>query len=165
MFDTFFFKDWKEKRYQAVNNRFKKEDIFQNDMLFVPVHLPDRGSGGHWILIVVMVEENTITAYDSCGWNNEAERGTVRDFLTYEATRRNRKVEAWKTVDAPKDIPRQENSYDCGAFVCMYAEVLSRKARLEGKKASGKSIRKNIASVLRAGRVGVEDFRYAEPAI
>ncbi|KAG8240942.1 hypothetical protein J6590_098221 [Homalodisca vitripennis] len=153
MFDTFFFKDWKEKRYQAVNNRFKKEDIFQNDMLFVPVHLPDRGSRGHWILIVVMVEENTITAYDSCGWNNEAERGTVRDFLTYEATRRNRKVEAWKTVDAPKNIPRQENSYDCGAF----------EGTIRRKKASGKSIRKNIASVLRAGRVGVEDFRYTEP--
>lgn len=25
-----------------------------------------------------------------------------------------------------KDIPRQNNDYDCGVFICMYAEFISR---------------------------------------
>ena len=42
------------------------------------------------------------------------------------------------------DIPQQENSYDCGIFVCEYAEKITRNASITIKKDDSRKIRKRI---------------------
>ena len=42
------------------------------------------------------------------------------------------------------DIPQQENSYDCGIFVCEYAEKITRNASITIKKEDSRKIRKRI---------------------
>ena len=37
-------------------------------------------------------------------------------------------LDGWKK-ELATDIPRQSNGYDCGVFVCMYAECYSRQAK------------------------------------
>ncbi|XP_020897611.1 putative ubiquitin-like-specific protease 1B [Exaiptasia diaphana] len=50
-----------------------------------------------------------------------------RSFLKCEAKRRNKQLDLDLWVDeTPKNIPHQDNDYDCGVFMCMYIESLSR---------------------------------------
>ena len=42
------------------------------------------------------------------------------------------------------DIPRQENTYDCGVYVCEYAEKNTRNALITIKKEDSSKIRKRI---------------------
>ncbi|KAG8280772.1 hypothetical protein J6590_073839 [Homalodisca vitripennis] len=62
LFAKFFLKDWKEKKYRAVNGGHNRIHIFHNKMLFIPEHNPDQTSKRHWILIEVWNESLTISA-------------------------------------------------------------------------------------------------------
>ena len=42
------------------------------------------------------------------------------------------------------DIPQQENMYDCGIYVCEYAEKITRNALITIKKEDSQKIRKRI---------------------
>ena len=42
------------------------------------------------------------------------------------------------------EIPQQENSYDCGIFVCEYAEKITRNTSITIKKEDSRKIRKRI---------------------
>ena len=42
------------------------------------------------------------------------------------------------------DIPQQENTYDCGVYVCKYAEQITRNALITIDKKDSQKIRKRI---------------------
>ena len=42
------------------------------------------------------------------------------------------------------DIPQQENTYDCGAYVCEYAEKITRNALITIENKDSQKIRKRI---------------------
>ena len=42
------------------------------------------------------------------------------------------------------DIPQQENTYDCGIYVCEYAEKITRNALITIEKKDSQKIRKRI---------------------
>lgn len=121
-------------------------DLFAIDFVFVPINLDNR----HWTLSVVNVQRKTISYYDSAGGGKvnmgccPASYGTPEDhmkrILAYLSKEHQDKKdeplpEGWKInpVGQSEDvlipqgrIPQQQNGYDCGVFVCKYADCISR---------------------------------------
>lgn len=75
------------------------------------------------------MKNKAVMVYDSLGGNHDY---TLSLFLSYlEQEHMDKKKTPFDTSDwkqlAPKDIPRQGNMSDCGAFTCTFAERLARR--------------------------------------
>ena len=113
-------------------------DILERDFILVPVLVENR----HWCLVVV---ENwnkrrgstailySTKLYDSQG--DEVDDGSMieetilkflRDLLIKEGKRRNKILPETAFSRGYPRSPKQFNSYDCGIFICMYAEFITR---------------------------------------
>lgn len=79
-------------------------------------------SNVHWTLAALCYKEKLLKFYDSLG-------GEGGDFLNvilqYFALLTNTGFSEW-TIEVMRNIPRQDNSYDCGVFVCQYSLCLSK---------------------------------------
>lgn len=105
--------------YSKVNKWTKKIDIFKMDKLIIPVHL-----GSHWCLASVNMKKKLIEYYDSLGGTNSHCRKCLRQYLADEyRSKNNRELDLSVWVDhAPgSQVPQQENSFDCGVFMCIFA--------------------------------------------
>jgi len=56
-------------------------------------------------------------------------RSYVRDEAKLHSGENNYDLSGWQDY-IPKDIPAQENGYDCGVFACTYADFLSEDLQL-----------------------------------
>lgn len=66
--------------------------------------------------------------YDSLGGNHDHSLDLFLDYLQQEHLDKKKTpldISGWK-CETPKNIPRQGNMSDCGAFTCTFAERLSR---------------------------------------
>jgi len=59
-FDIQFFYDWNEGKFLRTKGRIKNVNIFKEDILFFPVHLPSFTPNGNWALISVFLKEKKI---------------------------------------------------------------------------------------------------------
>ena len=109
-----------------------------SDIIFIPVHIVLSQRSGHWALIVVDQRAHTICYYDSMLTFSRAlkvhtELKMVNDYIVkvhrhYE----NPGMSEFKNIVMPKTkVPQQTGGLDCGVFVCLTAEHLSRGAGLE----------------------------------
>jgi len=120
------FDSYRGINYTSVRRWSKKAEagsIFGMDFLFVPVNK----AGFHWALLVVDMKQREIKAYDS---NHDSCRKYLHLLLHYlEADHMDKKLcelpPDWKVIDTTPNIPRQENGFDCGVFICMFAYYLS----------------------------------------
>ncbi|XP_073236946.1 sentrin-specific protease-like [Porites lutea] len=121
--NTFFYKKLSTCGAKWLAKWTKKINIFEYDKIFIPVHLP-----GHWVLGVVDFGSKVISYWDSMKSSaNCAFYENLRSFLKEESVKRGRTFLEEQWLDQyPQDIPKQDNAYDCGMFVCMFAEFLSR---------------------------------------
>ncbi|XP_060871989.1 sentrin-specific protease 1-like [Metopolophium dirhodum] len=126
-FDTYFHEKYKKNGYLGVKRWTKKINIFSKRKLFFPINITARNFS-HWILVVVDIKKNKITHYDSI---LKGDRAVYRDdvFKYLEQEYQEKFGESlpknnWKKVKG--DNPCQINKVDCGVFVCMYAEYISR---------------------------------------
>ena len=93
-------------------------NVFETDIILIPLNI----NNVHWTLVTLSWNEKLLKFYDSLG----GEGGEIlRLILQHFATLTNTKVNEW-TIEAMKNIPRQENSYDCGVFVCQYSLCISK---------------------------------------
>ncbi|PVD30722.1 hypothetical protein C0Q70_09997 [Pomacea canaliculata] len=126
-FNTFFYPKLTSGGHAAVKRWTRRIDIFSHHYLIMPVHL-----GVHWCLCVVFMKDKKICYYDSMGGNNDQCLNAVRQYL-YDESKEKRNVELdlseW-TTEIIKDIPQQMNGSDCGMFSCMYAECITRGAKI-----------------------------------
>ncbi|XP_034245537.1 ubiquitin-like-specific protease 1A [Thrips palmi] len=83
-----------------------KEEIEVFDFLLVPFC-----TNSHWTLIIVDVKRRVMTVYDSLEKEHHGVLQLVKLYFSGD----------WTTVHA-EGIPRQNNGYDCGIFICMYAK-------------------------------------------
>ena len=122
-FNTFFyrklFKDF-EYNYDNVSTWGKKLDLFDKDIILVPVHRDN-----HWTLIsVVFGKPGTITYYDSMHNNGMADTEAMKQYILDEwATRGGKKEEQPDLLLRGTDMscPKQDNLIDCGVFLCFFA--------------------------------------------
>lgn len=129
-FSTFFFAKLHGRAggqaagHAAVKRWTKAVDLFQYDIILVPLHL-----GVHWSLAVVDFKSKSVRSYDSMGQRHD---DICQLLLTYLKEEHNAKKgrdldnSKW-TVGSMRasEIPQQKNGSDCGVFACKYADYIS----------------------------------------
>jgi sentrin-specific protease 1 len=102
------------------------KDIFKLNKIIFPINQGNQ----HWTMAVAFMDEKRIQFYDSFGGNGDR---YVRDLFQYLQDEHLDKrgtllpdLDSWTLVGATtRDTPRQRNGYDCGVFVCMFADFLA----------------------------------------
>lgn len=82
---------------------------------------------------VVDNEQHSIEYYDSLGNEFRYCIDLIFNFLQNESIKKKNMeldIEKWRLQYKIPNIPKQQNYYDCGVFVCKYAEYISRRASL-----------------------------------
>ncbi|KAG8325040.1 SUMO1 sentrin specific peptidase 1 [Homalodisca vitripennis] len=126
-FNTFFYPKLISQGYNSLKRWTKKVDIFDKEFLLVPIHL-----GIHWCMATVDFRDRTIRYYNSMESENNTCLYALLNYLNEESLDKKKKeydISDWKTENV-KDIPQQMNGSDCGVFSCMFAEYLSRNAKI-----------------------------------
>lgn len=75
------------------------------------------------------MKNKAVIVYDSMGGNHDHSLELFINYLEQEHMDKKKtplNISGWKQ-ETPKNIPRQGNMSDCGAFTCAFAERLSRK--------------------------------------
>jgi sentrin-specific protease 1 len=114
--------------YKAVERWTKKINIFEHDMLFIPINY----NQDHWLLAVVYMQQKMIVLYDSMGSSTKKElfKGVLMNWLQLEKETKHPEVHfdasEWHSCFGGFHVPKQSNGYDCGVFVCMAAEYISK---------------------------------------
>ncbi|NWZ89079.1 SENP2 protease, partial [Nesospiza acunhae] len=124
-FNTFFYSKLSSTSHKGVKKWTKGVDIFEHDVILVPIHLRI-----HWTLLVVDLREKTIKYFDSLGRKGDHICKTVLKYLE-EESREKRNIELtaseWTLHSmGTEEIPQQNNGNDCGVFVCKFADFISR---------------------------------------
>ncbi|XP_060111795.1 sentrin-specific protease 3 [Heteronotia binoei] len=119
-FNSFFYDKLRTKGYEGVKRWTKNVDIFNKELLLIPIHLEV-----HWSLICVEVKKKKITYLDSQRTLNRRCPKHICRYLQAEAEKKNRPDfrDGWKGV-FQMNIARQNNDSDCGAFVLQYSKYL-----------------------------------------
>ncbi|KAF9381077.1 SUMO1 sentrin specific peptidase 1 [Mortierella sp. AD011] len=143
IFSTFFYKTLSENGYDKVRRWTKKVKIFEMDYVLMPIHR----SGNHWTTAAIDMKKKRISYYDSLLGNNPKCFLILRSYLEQESMDKLKKpfdFEGWEN-DCPKDIPTQENGFDCGVFTCTFIEFMSRgQDQLEFSQENMPYLRKKI---------------------
>ena len=129
--------------------------------IFLPINnnknVAEAEGGTHWSLLLVSVIDGVAFHYDSVGYDNEVEAlNTTRKLSSL--------LDKHLRFTQMRDTPQQQNSIDCGVFVCSFIEKLllkkllvadaGEKVRmsLSGESINARKVRKRMVEV-------IEDFR------
>ncbi|CAJ0581621.1 unnamed protein product, partial [Mesorhabditis spiculigera] len=133
-FNTFFYSNLRTpgKGYPSVARWTRKVDVFEKDILLVPVHLEV-----HWCMATINVRAKKIEYFDSMG-GYRAGAECLEHLLKYlekEADNKNKPPgtfvrSEWEAIFR-ENIPQQRNGYDCGVFASQFAEAASRHAPIQ----------------------------------
>ncbi|XP_043282359.1 sentrin-specific protease 1-like [Venturia canescens] len=148
--NSFFFTRVHLNGHDTVKRWTKKIDIFLFDLILVPVHL-----GNHWCLIVIRMNEKEIHYYDSLKGDRTRYLDSMLKYLVAEAKEKKRKEiipQEWK-LTIKKEIPVQENNYDCGVFVCTYAEHITADRIMKFSQKEMANLRIKIKGELKEGKL------------
>ena len=106
---------------------YRREDLRMKELIFFPIH-NDRLF--HWSLIVVETSTKVVYYFDSIPREriySTAPR-IIKKYM--EKYYENRGEKVFFKIKRREDAPCQENGYDCGVFVCQYAEKIARRSPL-----------------------------------
>ncbi|EDV27175.1 uncharacterized protein TRIADDRAFT_23232, partial [Trichoplax adhaerens] len=123
VFNTFFYPKLSSQGYSSVRRWTKKVDIFQFDLLLIPIHL-----GVHWCLATIDFRKKEVKYYDSMLGSNYKCVDTLLEYIGKESKDKRQKeydVSEWNSIMV-KDVPQQMNGSDCGVFACKFADCVSR---------------------------------------
>ncbi|XP_052418265.1 sentrin-specific protease 3b isoform X1 [Carassius gibelio] len=120
-FNSFFYDKLRTKGYDGVKRWTKNVDIFQKDLLLIPIHLEV-----HWSLISVDIKQRFITYFDSQRTLNRRCPKHIFKYLQAEAMIKEKRdfLTGWKGF-FKMNVGRQNNDSDCGAFVLQYCKCLA----------------------------------------
>ncbi|VVC25183.1 Hypothetical protein CINCED_3A000641 [Cinara cedri] len=142
-FNTFFYLTFSTQGYKRVDRWTKKIDIFAKKKLFIPIHIRE---DNHWVLVYVDFENKTINYYDSIGNSGYDFMKVIVSYLRLEGVHKKNMhfcFDKWRLRNV-KDCPQQQNHWDCGVFLCAFAEHLSRNAPLNFSQDDMINIRRQI---------------------
>lgn len=123
-FNTFFYKNLRDKGAQSVKRwagkaKIGKDDLLKAERVFIPVH-----QGAHWTLLVVSPFARTIEYFDSMGGQAAPYILNAKKWLAEELGK-TWKEEEWTVLTGDYGAgPMQENGSDCGVFTCTTARMV-----------------------------------------
>ncbi|XP_036987188.2 sentrin-specific protease 2 isoform X1 [Artibeus jamaicensis] len=124
-FSTFFYPKLKSGGYQAVKRWTKGVNLFEQELILVPIHRKV-----HWSLVVIDLRKKCLKYLDSMGQKGSRICEILLQYLQDESkTKRNIDLNLSEWTDysmKPHEIPQQLNGSDCGMFTCKYADYMSR---------------------------------------
>ncbi|XP_074185126.1 sentrin-specific protease 2 isoform X1 [Rhinolophus sinicus] len=124
-FSTFFYPKLKSGGYQAVKRWTKGVNLFEQELILVPIHRKV-----HWSLVVIDLRKKCLKYLDSMGQKGHRICEILLQYLQDESkTKRNIDLNLleWTHYSMkPHEIPQQLNGSDCGMFTCKYADYISR---------------------------------------
>ncbi|XP_006987789.1 sentrin-specific protease 2 isoform X1 [Peromyscus maniculatus bairdii] len=124
-FSTFFYPKLKSGGYQAVKRWTKGVNLFEQELVLVPIHRKV-----HWSLVVMDLRKKCLKYLDSMGQKGHRICEVLLQYLQDESkTKRNTDLNLleWTHYSMkPHEIPQQLNGSDCGMFTCKYADYISR---------------------------------------
>uniref|UniRef100_A0A1I8BKA9 Lysophospholipid acyltransferase 5 n=1 Tax=Meloidogyne hapla TaxID=6305 RepID=A0A1I8BKA9_MELHA len=126
-FNSFFYKNLCEKGFSGVKRWTKNVDIFDFQIIIVPIHLEN-----HWCMAVIDLEQHKIDYFDSLLGDNFQCLELLQEYLLQESMDKRHiplDMTGWE-FNCRKNIPRQQNMWDCGVFSCLFAEYASRRAAI-----------------------------------
>ncbi len=139
--------------YTRVRRWTKKFDVFDLDMLVIPINQHNV----HWTLGVVNFRDKRVEHYDSFGGSGSDD--ILENLLRWVADERENKkgdeldVDVWEKVPMTSKMPQQNNSDDCGVFVCKFADFITRGAEVTFEARHMKYFRARIAHEIMMQRV------------
>uniref|UniRef100_A0A0A8YUD7 Ubiquitin-like protease family profile domain-containing protein n=1 Tax=Arundo donax TaxID=35708 RepID=A0A0A8YUD7_ARUDO len=128
-FNTFFYKKLSSGGYdyKAVRRWTTKRklgySLIECDKIFVPIH-----KEVHWCLAVINIRDKKFQYLDSLGGMDMKALRTLARYLVDEVKDKSgQQVDAfsWKH-EGVKNLPLQENGWDCGMFMLKYIDFYSR---------------------------------------
>jgi sentrin-specific protease 1 len=131
-------------------------NIFLKEKLFIPVY----SSKNHWTLIMVNMTHCTVRYYDTLYSDRDGEQITwnVLSFISREAEIQkclNFKISDWCEFEGGCGVPQQQNEADCGVFVIMFMDFLSRNLSVTPLHQRYMSLfRKKISLAILKGSIG-----------
>ncbi|XP_048202964.1 sentrin-specific protease 2 isoform X1 [Perognathus longimembris pacificus] len=124
-FSTFFYPKLKSGGYQAVKRWTKGVNLFEQELILVPIHRKV-----HWSLVVMDLRKKCLKYLDSMGQKGSKICEILLQYLQDESkTKRNVDLNLleWTHYSMKShEIPQQLNGSDCGMFTCKYADYISR---------------------------------------
>nr|AKZ42306.1 sentrin-specific protease 2 [Castor fiber] len=124
-FSTFFYPKLKSGGYQAVKRWTKGVNLFEQELVLVPIHRKV-----HWSLVVMDLRKKCLKYLDSMGQKGSKICEILLQYLQDESkTKRNIDLNLleWTHYSMKShEIPQQLNGSDCGMFTCKYADYISR---------------------------------------
>ncbi|XP_005247747.2 sentrin-specific protease 2 isoform X1 [Homo sapiens] len=125
VFSTFFYPKLKSGGYQAVKRWTKGVNLFEQEIILVPIHRKV-----HWSLVVIDLRKKCLKYLDSMGQKGHRICEILLQYLQDESkTKRNSDLNLLEWTHhsmKPHEIPQQLNGSDCGMFTCKYADYISR---------------------------------------
>jgi Ulp1 protease family, C-terminal catalytic domain len=107
----------------------KEQDIFHWQYLFIPINV----DGNHWVMVLVDLANKVMWSLDPLPTKSMSPQlAIVARFLCDLAQLRNQvplQVQSWSRMPMT-NIPTQKDGFNCGVYVLLYAELISRPAVL-----------------------------------
>ena len=102
---------------------------FLLDKIFFPINI----SNTHWVLAVAFMTDRVIKYYDSMGGNGTYYLTELKNYLQQEWVRLGNVAHAFPDckLENVEGAPRQENSWDCGLFVCFAMNLIAKNVPLD----------------------------------
>ena len=109
---------------------YSQVDVFQKDLLIVPIHV----HGNHWTLAVINIQRKRLEYYDSMRGGEGQVLVNLRRWLEDEHQEKKKApfdTAGWPDIAWKRDTPEQHNGSDCGVFMTRTADYLSRDGVLD----------------------------------
>lgn len=107
--------------YEGVTSWTKALDIFALDKIIFPINIGNM----HWTLACVHMQRKEIHYFDSMYAKGNMYTTALLQWVEEESIKKKKYFDKneWKLIDC-EDNPKQNNSFDCGAFVIACADFL-----------------------------------------
>jgi hypothetical protein len=103
-----------------------KAPLLEQDLILVP---GNPGKSEHWFLLAVRPQEKQIFVVDSKAGSfvkSSTENAIKKMWRALQQIDPNLDTKEWLFAsNTPKDTPQQQNSFDCGVFLCFFARSLA----------------------------------------
>jgi sentrin-specific protease 1 len=135
----------KNGNWEVVMKTGQRLNLSAIDYLLIPINQ----NNVHWTQASLSCNEKALRFYDSTGGNGGE---ILKLIVNYFSKLTNTPYKEWQ-IEIMENIPRQNNSYDCGVDVCQYAYCISRAVAFNFKQKDMFKIRRIMQEELATGQL------------